>query len=438
MHFDEALAYLLSLGHETLTIKLGLHNIEILLEALGNPQQAFRSIQIAGTNGKGSTVVVVESILQTAGIRSGLYTSPHLISITERIKIDGHEISPETFARFAGQVRTTAEELVERRQLEAVPTFFEQVTAIALLAFREAKIELAILETGMGGRLDATTCAKSEIVAITPVALDHEEYLGETLEKVAAEKAAIMRPWVTAIIGPQEAAAQEVILRQCRLSNVHPIFDQTRKKIEDVAADGRFCVSLETSSNTYERVWLGLRGRHQIINVSLAVVIAEVLREKDFDIPAAAIIEGIQTAEHAGRLELIPRKPALMFDGAHNPAGAQTLRDYLVEFGDRPLTIVFGAMRDKKLRQMAELLFPLSDQLVLTEVENPRAATLDTLQQLAAHLVAPERIAAARSAGEALEIAREKTPATGVVCFTGSLYLIGAVRRIVLLEEEIV
>src|SRR6266446_3359184 len=231
MNFDQALSYLLSLGHETLTIKLGLKNTETLLEALGNPHRQFPAAQIAGTNGKGSVAVTLDSICRAAGIRTGLFTSPHLVSITERIAIDGKPISEPDFGRLTSQVKTTAEALVKQGELQTLPTFFEYVTAIALLAFRQAKVELAILETGMGGRLDATTCARAEIVAITPVALDHEEYLGETIEKVAAEKAAIIRPGVTAIIGPQVAAAQEVILAQCRLSNVQPIFDQTRKKI---------------------------------------------------------------------------------------------------------------------------------------------------------------------------------------------------------------
>jgi len=434
MQFDEALAYLLGLGHETLTIKLGLRSTEILLDALGNPQQAFRSIQIAGTNGKGSTAVVVDSILQSAGIRSGLYTSPHLISVTERIKVNNQEISPAAFGRIATQVRVSAEKLVQQGRLEAVPTFFEQVTAIALLAFKEARVEWAILETGLGGRLDATTCAKAEIVAITPIAMDHEEYLGETIEEVAAEKAAIIRTGVTAIIGPQLAAAAEVISRQCRLAGANPVIDQTQKKIEDVTADGRFCVSFETDETTYEGVWLGLRGRHQITNVSLAVVIAEELRKKQIDIPAAAIVSGIQSAQHDGRLELIPGKPSMLLDGAHNPAGAQTLRDYLNEFGARPITIVFGAMRDKKLGQMADLLFPISDQLVLTEIENPRTAPLETLLQLASQFREPVRISAARSVAAALETAREKTPSSGLICVTGSLYLIGEVRRLLLFE----
>src|SRR5437764_5555095 len=211
MNFNEALSYLLSLGHETLTIKLGLANTEALLDSLDNPQKSFPSVQIAGTNGKGSTAVMLESICRTAGIRVGLFTSPHLVSITERIRIHGEEISKSEFARLTGQVRQAADELLKHGELKILPTFFEHVTAIALLAFREAKVELTILETGLGGRLDSTTAAGAEIVAITPIAMDHEEYLGHTLAEIVAEKAAIIRPGVTAIVAWQMIDALAMI-----------------------------------------------------------------------------------------------------------------------------------------------------------------------------------------------------------------------------------
>src|SRR6267378_4261626 len=222
MSFDEALAYLLSLGHETLTMKLGLGNTETLLNALENPQIEFPSVQIAGTNGKGSTSVTLDSICRAAAIRTGLFTSPHLISITERIRIAGEQVSETDFARLTTQVKDCAAELVAPGRLETLPTFFEHVTAIALLAFREAKVELAILETGLGGRRDSTTAAGADIVAITPVAMDHEEYLGDSLAEIAAEKAAIIRPGVTAIVAPQIEEALKVIIRQCQSVGVEP------------------------------------------------------------------------------------------------------------------------------------------------------------------------------------------------------------------------
>src|SRR5689334_1547927 len=208
MNFQDAVSYLLSLGHETLTIKLGLRNTELLLAALGNPERSFPSVQIAGTNGKGSTAAMLDSICRAAGIRCGLYTSPHLVSITERIRIAGSQISEEQFATCVTAVREVAE------QLEALPNFVEQLTVAALLAFRNARIELAILETGLGGRLDSTTAANANIVGITQIALDHQEYLGNTITSIAAEKAAIIRPGVRAVIGRQPSPEALAVLLQ--------------------------------------------------------------------------------------------------------------------------------------------------------------------------------------------------------------------------------
>ena len=431
MQFDETLRYLLSLGVETLTIKLGLRNTELLLAALGNPQKSFPAVQIAGTNGKGSTALVLDSICQAAGIKTGLYTSPHLISITERIKVARREISTEDFARHATQVRSGAEKLVDKGQIEALPTFFEHVTAIALLAFREDQMKLAILETGLGGRLDATSVAGAELVAITPIERDHEEYLGETLESIAAEKAAIIRPGSIAVIAPQPAEVLGVILRQCKHVDVQPSVDQCSATVESVTQDGRVRVTVETEQDRYENVLLGLRGRHQITNVSVAIRLAESLRARGFAISRSAIIEGIEMASHAGRLELWEGRPAFLFDGAHNPSGTRALREYLDEFVGAPVTLVFGAMRDKNLEQMAGNLFPKANRLVLTEPDSPRAAGLDELQKLASRMVEPQKIFTASSLRNAIRAAIEGTPPDGLVCFSGSLYVIGEAQALI-------
>ena len=432
MQFEEAVQYLLGLGHETLTIKLGLRTTELLLEALDNPERAFPAVQIAGTNGKGSTAVVLDSICRSAGIKTGLYTSPHLVSMTERVKINGIDISPDSFAHLTSQVRNTAQKLVESEQLEALPTFFEQLTAIALLAFREAKVELAILETGLGGRLDSTTAANAGIVAITQIAFDHEEYLGSTLESIAGEKAAIIRPGVSAIVAAQTPEALAVVLRQSEASNVRPLLDGCSWQVNETTEDGWLCVTFMTAELKYEQVWLGLRGRHQVGNVAISIQLAEELRSRGLQIPDSAIVAGIEMATHAGRLELIPGSPALLLDGAHNPAGAESLRAFLVEFGRRPLTVIFGAMRDKRLEQMAEILFPAADNLVLTSIANPRTATIDLLEPIARRFKSQSAIAIASSSSEALGIAKEKTTPDGLICITGSLYLIGELRPLIL------
>ncbi len=432
MQFEEAVQYLLGLGNETLTIKLGLRTTELLLLALDNPERAFPAVQIAGTNGKGSTAVVLDSICRSAGIKTGLYTSPHLVSMTERVKINGIDISAESFAHLTTRVRNAAHKLVENEQLEALPTFFEQVTAIALLAFREAKVELAILETGLGGRLDSTTAANAGIVAITQIAFDHEEYLGNTLKSIAGEKAAIIRPGVSAIVAAQNPEALAVILHQSEASNVKPLLEGCSWKVDETTEDGRLCVTFVTAGHRYERVWLGLRGRHQTGNVALSIQLAEEVRSRGFQIPDSAVVTGIEMATHAGRLELISGSPAFLLDGAHNPAGAESLRVFLNEFGQQPLTVIFGAMRDKRLEQMAETLFPAADNLVLTSIGNPRTATIDLLEPIARRFKSQSAISIASSSSDALRIAKEKTTPHGLICITGSLYLIGELRPLIL------
>ena len=412
MDFEAAVRYLLSLGHETLTMKLGLRNTELLLAALDNPERSFPSVQIAGTNGKGSTAAMLDSICRTAGIKTGLYTSPHLVSITERIKVSGLEITPEDFAACATTVRDASEQLLRDKQIETLPTFFEQITAIALLAFRNAHVELAILETGLGGRLDSTTAANARIVAITSIGFDHEEYLGDTIESIAAEKAAIIRPGVRVVIGRQpNPAALEVLLKRCEQTGVIPV--------------------LAGNSHAYNNVTPGLRGRHQIDNAAVAINLAELLGLKGFSIPHSAVVEGLKTVQHNGRLELIPHKPSFLLDGAHNPAGAQSLRDYLEEFAPRPLTLVFGAMRDKQLEQMGEILFPVADTLVLTTIDNPRSASIDMLQTIAGRF-AKGRVLRAEWSRDALQFAISNTPAEGLICIAGSLYLAGEMRPLIL------
>ncbi len=447
MAFEESLAYLLSLGHETLAIKLGLTNTEVLLDALGNPHKHFPSVQIAGTNGKGSTAVMLDSICRAAGIRTGLFTSPHLISITERVSINGEQISRDEFSRLTSRVKAMAEELVTQRDLETLPTFFEHVTAIALLAFAEAKVELAILETGLGGRLDSTTAVGAEIVAITPIAMDHEEYLGDTLARIAAEKAAIIRPEVTAVVAWQQPEALEAILEECERCRIEPrlipdistIFSKSSPHqpgapnsqiLPRATEDGRICVALRTSQRRFEEVRLGLRGRHQMTNAMVAVSLAEALRERGFEISAVAVKCGIETATHPGRLEFWEGPPSILFDGAHNPAAARVLREYLDEFVTKPITMVFSAMQDKALSKLASTLFNAADTLILTELDNPRGASLESLKHAVPRNIDGAKVQSARSVDEAMLLAERVASPTGLICVTGSLYLVGAVQKV--------
>ena len=424
MNFDQALEYLLQLGHETLAMKLGLRNTELLLEALGNPERTYSSVQIAGTNGKGSTAVMLDSICRKANLKTGLYTSPHLVSITERIKLNGVEISVERFAQLATTVRDTAERLLTEQKIEALPTFFEHLTAIALLAFREAEVEVAILETGLGGRLDSTTAAKAQRVAITQIAMDHEEYLGNTIESIAAEKAAIIHPEVKVVVvaDHQRPEVLAVIKRQCEQTGVRAAIGECNVSVEEVN-DGYFCATFQTPTAAYKRLRLGLAGEHQLDNAAVAIQLAE-----NLDIKQQAICDGIQAAQHDGRLELITTSPPLVLDGAHNIAAIRALSSHLRRFGRKPLTVVFGAMRDKRTDEMIGILLAISDTLILTRPNNIRSADPEDLfNRNESTEVGTMRVIP--NSAEALRAAINCTPPNGLIVVTGSLYLVGEIRR---------
>jgi dihydrofolate synthase/folylpolyglutamate synthase len=416
MNYNQAINYLYSLGNEVTAMKLGLENPRRLLAALGNPHRRYLKVQVAGTNGKGSTCAFLDSICGSAGIKTGLYTSPHLVSITERIKIEGRDISEQDFARLATKVRN----VTEAERLQA--TFFEQVTAIALLAFAEKAVELAILETGLGGRLDATTAAESEIVAIMPVDYDHQQYLGETLAEIAAEKAAIIRPATIAVVARQHAEAEQVILGRCREVGVEPIRATTDVKTKIYNEGGYQIISrtFTTRKMTYPYIDLSLAGEHQSVNAAMAISLAEVLQELNFRITDFDICMGLETAVHPGRLEF---RQGILLDGAHNIAGAKALRDYLREFVSQPVTLIFGAMKDKQITEIAEILFPLAARLILTKPVNDRAAEPADLARLT------DSPATLTDNVEQALAEAENFP-ENLTCVTGSLYLVGEARKI--------
>jgi dihydrofolate synthase/folylpolyglutamate synthase len=434
MDFKQSIEYLYSLGHETLAMKLGLKNTEILLAALSEPHKNFLKVQIAGTNGKGSTAAFLDSISRAASIKTGLFTSPHLVSITERIKINGKDISEAKFAEMTAQVKKTAEKLVAENNLETLPTFFEHLTAMSLLAFAEEKVDLAILETGLGGRLDSTTAANAEIVCLTPIDLDHQEYLGETIEEIAAEKAAIIhsKTRVCIVSKQKSAAALNIILERCAEAGVKPVVDACNFKIEGASNDGKAVATFRTDNEVYSNVRLSLRGNHQLENAATAIVAAENL--KDFSISRAAVVQGLETARHYGRLEFCGN---VLVDGAHNPAGASALKDFLQEyFPDKRLTIVFGAMRDKDLSQIARILFSIASNLILTRAANPRSASPKELSELASKNAPNANIFSIDDSGEAIKKAREISAPEDLICVTGSLYLIGEVKSVLKDKEN--
>ena len=432
MNFEESVRYLYSLGNELLAMKLGLESIRLLAGAMGQPQLRFPAVHIAGTNGKGSTSAMIEAIARAAGVRTGLFTSPHLVSITERVRVDGEAISEAEFAERATRVREAGERLVAAGALPAPPTFFEQATMIAYLCFAERAVELAVLEVGMGGRLDATNICRPVATAITRIDYDHQEHLGDTLAAIAGEKAGILKPGVPVVMAPQAAEAREVIVARSRETGAPLIDGEARLREAEIlpAGDPRDLrqaglhrlrlVDLDTRIN--------LRGRHQIENAMTAILLAEALRERAWAISRDAIGAGLDGVVWPGRLEMLSlgdSAPPLLLDGAHNPGGAIALRGFLeAHCAGAPLTMIFGAMADKAVAEMAAMLFPLARRVILTRVDNPRA--LDPARIAAADA----RVLHTENVKDALDEAVRSTPAEGLICACGSLYLLGEIRRL--------
>ncbi len=425
MNFDESLQYLFNLGYELSVRKFGLENTFRLLEALNNPEKNYLKVQVAGTNGKGSVCAFLSSICVSARIKTGLYTSPHLISVTERIKLDGEEIGEEDFARHATKIRKISEKLVESGELDALPTFFEQVTAIALSYFAEEKVEIAILETGLGGRFDATTAAKAEIAAITPIDFDHQNILGNSLSEIASEKAAIIRAGSKVVVSEQKSEAEKIISARSANFGVTPKLADFEAEITGVKK-GNFTVNFKTGKAEYKNVRLNLRGKYQIENAKIAVLLAEILQE-NFSITTENIIEGLQTATHKGRLEFYKN---ILFDGAHNASGARTLREFLDEFVEQPVTMIFGAMKDKDLNEIAGILFPKAEKLIFTKPDNPRSMEAPELLNFVPGNFNKENIFVTNTVEEALKKAIEISSGRDLICVTGSLYLVGEVQKI--------
>jgi dihydrofolate synthase / folylpolyglutamate synthase len=432
MNYSESVAYLYGLGHEVLSAKYRLATIAALLEELGNPELAFKSLIVAGTNGKGSTAAMVESAARVAGHRTGLYTSPHLVRIEERMRVLGRAVDPERFGYLATRVRLASEALVERGVFSAVPSFFEQVTAAAFLHFREMSVELAILEVGLGGRLDATNIVNPIVATVTAIDYDHQDVLGHDIAQIASEKAGVIKPGSGVVMGIQpHGAALEVLRGRCQEVGVWPVFAR-QPQVTGTTKDGRLTINYQTANSSYTSLLLGLRGRHQAENAAAAIETAELLSDAGFPVPYEAIVKGIGSVEWPGRLELTDHSPPILLDGAHNPSAARRLRQYIDEFCPEYITLIFGAMGDKDIPGMACELFNRARTIVLTRVRDVRAATGARMGKAA--LGTSCNVIFTESAKQALSWARSVTPAAGLILVTGSLHLVGEVKR--LLEEE--
>jgi dihydrofolate synthase / folylpolyglutamate synthase len=461
MSYETAVTRMFALGHELAQMpshKFDLEHMRVLLAALGHPEQRFPSVLIAGTNGKGSTAATLASILQASGLKTGLYTSPHLVRINERVRVNGAEIGDEAFASLHGEVDRVAEKLVGRVELPWHPSFFEMMTAIAFEHFAREQVDIAVLEVGMGGRLDATNVVEPRVSVIADISLDHQKYLGDTLHAIAREKAGIIRSGGAVVTLPQQPDANDVIGNTilelgARAINAVPYVPPVSPGSPEYMVGGEnlaegneelFTAQGAKSAmkgrvkyiSRYPLQVLGeqvlvespLLGRHQLRNIALAIAAAVELKEHGFiGITARTIEKGIRETHWPGRFQVIPARagwPEIVIDAAHNPAGAWALRSALSERHEgRSLIFVFGAMRDKAISEMTEILFPLAARVIATRPANPRAASPEEIRQAASRT--GTEIEAVDDVRRAVERARSLASGDAVVVIAGSIYLVG-------------
>jgi dihydrofolate synthase / folylpolyglutamate synthase len=475
MSYAAAVDHLYALGHELAPSpdqpsaprrKFDLDHMRVLAAALGNPQDTCPSILIAGTNGKGSTAATLSSILVAAGYRTALYTSPHLVRVNERIRICGAQIPDEDFARLYFQVDEAGRRLVESADLPHPPSFFEVLTALAFLYFAEQEVDIAILEVGLGGRLDATNIVDPLLSIITDIALDHQDYLGDTITEITREKAGILRANGTLITLPQHPEANQAIGEAAATLNLRAISAASyiphlppRNQQESIPSEAATPNESPLRPNHYAitidnqplEVESPLAGHHQQRNIALAIAAAVELRNRSshkssqlsnhnsYKIANASIEAGIRGTRWPGRLELLKLSSSvdLLLDVAHNPAGAWALRAVISQLPEnQPRTLLFSCLSDKNLREMAQILFPLfdstadrpHDHILFAPIDNPRATRIEDLLAAARDLDIPAQ--AASNVAAALAQAHVLTPPSGLIVATGSVYLVGEVRHL--------
>ena len=427
MNYKETLEFLASRGNEVQVLHLGLHRTAAVMQALGNPQDRYPNINIAGTNGKGSVAAMIESILRCAGLSPGLYTSPHLVRVEERLRVDGRQISASAFASVATRVRNAEAALLEQKVLDRLLTTFEFLTCCAFLHFFHRKVDIAVIEVGLGGKLDATNVIQPEVSVVTGVALDHQYLLGDTVEKIAVEKAGIIKPGCRLCRDAPTRAAR-VIRKQAR--EVHAPLLETSEWCTAVVSRrnrGLCTFSLRTPLREYRNVRLSLAGEHQIHNATLAVVAIEAL--KSYIVSPADIRRGLATTIWPGRLDEYRSRRRTLLDGAHNPDGARLLAEFLAAGRQKEVHLVFGAVRDKDLAGIGKSIFPCAASIHLTPLQNSRSAAPEEIAAM--HSGYRSRMRLHSNAREALHAAWDECPASGLVVVTGSLYLVGDVLPVV-------
>ncbi len=420
---------------ETFGIKLGLDNITRLCAALGHPERAFTSLHIAGTNGKGSVTAMVHASLIAGGIHAARYTSPHLVSLEERFVIGSDRVDRAALEAVAADVLDCADRLRSDGTLQAHPTFFEATTAIAFELFRKARVEVAVIEVGLGGRFDATNVLTAPVGAITSIGLDHQEYLGATLEAVAQEKAGIIKPDMTVVTGALPEEAMRVVRRVSKERGAR-VVDASELDVSAAIADGEATVTIETAAHDYGPVRLGLRGEHQIGNALVAVGVLEALAQRGIRVAPDAVGRGLSTVEWPARLEVITLTGGarVLLDAAHNADGAHALAAYLRRWHPERPPLVVGVMRDKDVDGILDALLPVTSSVVATAADTPRAMPAqelaDRVTRRTAELTGSSSCRRNVHAETDPLVAVDEALAHGSpVCVAGSIFLVGAVRE---------
>ncbi len=427
--YQETIDYLYSLQKHG--IKLALSNSVQILERLGNPHRKFKTVHVAGTNGKGSTSAFIASMLRASGLRVGLYTSPHLVSFTERIRINGDSIPEKRVVELAQRIRQACDDLNKNFNTTISPTFFEVTTALAFIYFAEEAVDLAVIEVGMGGRLDSTNVIVPLVSVVTNIDLEHTEYLGSTLEAIAAEKAGIIKPGVPVITGVTQPTVVDVI-EHAAYTNGAP----TSRLFKDFKPENAVSGFEQTfdycgiKKSTYRGLRIHLIGRYQLENASLALATIEYLRDAGVAIDESAIRQGLEQASWEGRMERIEKRPDIYLDGAHNPASAKKLAATIQELKSdyHRMILVIGILCDKDYQKIARHLVPLADRVVVTKPHYSRALEVSFLageiQKLHAQVISAETIT------EAVAQARKEASPDDLILVTGSLYVVGEARAL--------
>lgn len=417
MNYTESMKYLNSFGR--FGSKLGLERTEELLKLFGNPQDDFKSVHIAGTNGKGSVTAMVSSILREAGFRTGMYTSPHLDDFRERIEMDGVPISRDELTSLVERIKPL---ILEVKRKASHPTFFEVTTAVAFKYFSEKKVDYAVVEVGLGGRLDATNILKPEVSVITNIGLEHTDILGKTISSIAREKGGIIKPGIPVVTAESKGEALRVFERICKESDAKLILLKKDASIKKLRCDLNGCLfDLKTQVGSYSKLRVPLLGEHQIENAALSVLVAEQL-----GIDERHIHTGLQKVKWPGRLEIIQRKPLLVMDSAHNPPAMRILRNSLKLFSYDKLILVTGVMKDKAIGDIMREIAPAADYIIINKPNLERAAQPEIIMKEAKKYGKPIKVV--DDVKCSVRYAKSMAGRNDLILVTGSVYMLSEAR----------